>query len=80
MASVRCIARQEILQEEVDVIIGIENQIRTLQRVYNERTASILSRLLAGCAVERGSNQIETEEVGEGPQQLTRLVINGRPA
>lgn len=80
MASIRCIARQEVLQEELEMVILIENQIRTLQKVYKERTGSLLLRLLGGGAVECGPHEAEVEKIQDGPSCTTRLMINGRPA
>ena len=60
--------------------IGLRNQIETLRKLYEDKMAEMLSCLLAGGAVEPGPHKAEIEEVAEGAQRITRLIINGRPA
>ena len=75
MAGVRCIYPSTVSQQELETAIGVANQIKTLQKLYNRKAAAILSRLLAGCAVERGTHEVEIEWISAGSGREQRLVI-----
>lgn len=79
MASLRCISIPAASQDEADVLVSLRNQIETLTKVYENRAAAMLDRLLSGASVERGVHKLETETQCKGGQRVTDLVIDGRP-
>jgi hypothetical protein len=64
-----------VAQEELDTVIGIENQIRALVNLYNRKTNSILTRMQEGATVEVGTHTAYIEEEMEGPCQKLQLVV-----
>lgn len=64
-----------IEQDELEMIIGLENQISTLTRLYNQRTSDILCRLAAGVEIEDGTHVARLEDVTEGPVRTIQLII-----
>lgn len=69
------IVTSPITQEEIEAIIGLQNQIMQLDRMMCRRQEDILRRLLAGNPVEAGIHLAEIEQVIEGGSQTTRVVL-----
>lgn len=66
-------------QEELETLILMQNQIAAIQEMYDQRVADILDRLLSGATVEHGIHTARPDRSG-GRCQVTRLILNGRPA
>ncbi len=67
-----------IPQSEIDAIVGLENQIRSLQAMRDQRCSELIHRLVRGCAVEPGSHSAELRELAKGPTLEVHLLIDGR--
>lgn len=65
-----------ITQDEIETLIGLENQIRNLQRMFERQAADVLDRLMAGATVEPGTHTAEIEETREGGEIRTRLRLH----
>lgn len=73
---VRLMAAQDtVTQEELEILIGFENQIRQLQRLRSHQRGAIVDRLLAGAAIEPGTHTAEIQTDRTGGDLVTRLVI-----
>ncbi len=75
MASLRVVRPAPVSQQELESLIGIQNQIRHLRRMYDRQCADLLDRLLAGVDVEPGIHQAEAHTEESGPRRVTRLII-----
>lgn len=67
--------RPRVAQADLEMIIGLENQIRSLVRIYNRQTSAILTRLIAGAEIEAGTHTAELEEDTCGPVRATTLRV-----
>jgi hypothetical protein len=67
--------RATISQEQLQLLVGIRNQIRQLTRLYDKESAPLLLRLLNGAKVERGLHHAEVETSLEGSAQIQKLVV-----
>lgn len=64
-----------VTQDEIDSLIGIENQIRHLEKIRNKRSREIFDRLIAGAEVEQGIHRAEIEEEDRGKERVRKLLI-----
>jgi len=65
-----------VSQDELDALVGIQNQIHRLSKIYDRRCREVFERLLLGASVECGTHIAELEEMDEGPIRTTRLVLS----
>jgi hypothetical protein len=75
---IRTLTPAAISQRDLDVIIGLDNQIRALQQMRNERCADLLSRILSGQEVEPGCHSANLNQAGSGAFRSFRLCLDGR--
>ena len=64
-----------ITQGEIEALIGLQNQIRNLQKKYDRKAGALLDRLMAGVTVEDGTHTAELEHLREGGARITRINI-----
>ena len=66
-----------IAQQDLEVVVGLDNQIRTLRAMRDEKCGEIVGRILAGSAISPGRNCAELLQEDRGPRRIFRLAING---
>jgi hypothetical protein len=77
VASILSFPSDLISQEELEVMIGLANQLRTLNKLYAKRAGELLLRLQAGAAVEYGVHTAEIEDFWDKKgQRIQRLEIH----
>ena len=64
-----------VTQEDIEALIGLQNQIRNLQRMYDKQAAALLDLLVAGAEVETGTHTAEVEHIRKRGALITRLNI-----
>ena len=62
-------------QREIEHLIGLENHIMQLQRIYNEAAADVMDRILNGALVESGTHTAGVRHSNRGRVRTVRLVI-----
>jgi len=65
-----------VSQKDLDLLVGLKNQINTLRTILDERRVQILDRLLAGCQVEPGHQTAEVRRSERG-RLVFDLCLNG---
>jgi hypothetical protein len=73
---IREFPRAEVVtQAELDTIIGLDNQIRSLTKTRDAHSRRILDCVLAGGRIEPGTHVADLEESTEGSTRTIRLVF-----
>ena len=62
-------------QAEIEFLLGVENEIRELNRIYDEHAAEVLRLRRAGASVEPGAHTVHIKEIHQGPAVSYRLVL-----
>jgi len=75
---IRTIPSAAISQRELDVIVGLENQVRALQQMRDDRCSDLLSRMLSGQGVEPGCHSATLTQSGGGAFRSFTLCLDGR--
>lgn len=75
MASLQVIKPAVVAQADLEALIGISNQIKHLQRMYNNQANDLLERLMAGDAIEPGIHHAEVVTSRAGGRITTALQV-----
>ena len=67
-----------VAQRDLDMIIGLDNQIRSLREMRDAQCGALLTRMLAGCPVEPGHHSASLQQSGNGATRTFSLVFDGR--
>jgi hypothetical protein len=73
-----CVTSAPVSQKDLELVVGLENQISALRAVLYERCAQITDRLLAGCPVEPGHQAAEIRRTERSGSVVFDLYLNGR--
>lgn len=69
------VIRPSVSQDELRALVGLQNQIRQLSKLYNSGAADVMKRILSGAAVESGIHTAEIEQTFDGPARVEKLLI-----
>jgi len=69
---------ETVTQQDLEMVVGLDNQIRALRALRDEHCARILERLAAGCPVEFGHHSAELHSRNRGAVRVVRLRVDGR--
>jgi hypothetical protein len=75
MAILHSFGEPVISQQEIETLIGFNNQVRHLKKVRNRLSSDLIERLLAGCKVEQGTHSAELKVQQKGARRVTDLLV-----
>ena len=68
----------DVAQADVEIVIGLENQIRALREMRDRKCLEILDRISKGGHLEPGTHSAEVRIENYGASRVVRLIIDGR--
>jgi hypothetical protein len=69
---------EPVAQQDLEMLVAMENQIRSLEQTRDEECNKIIDRLIRGTGIEPGRHSVELRSQAQGAASVFRLVLNGR--
>jgi hypothetical protein len=72
------IAPAPVAQRELETVVALDNQVRSLQTLRDRQCVAIVAKLMAGARIEPGAYSAQLRSEESGAAQVFCLVVNGK--